>query len=91
MKKGSTQDLIYKCKHSGRPKLLIELGRWFAKNNVLLHDDVVLIPILLHWKRKFSRGYNQSELLTKGMAEVWKVEIDVWSLKRGVHKNRLLV
>ena len=43
----------------------------------------------LHWKRKFSRGYNQSELLAKGMAEVWKVEIDICSLKRGVHKKSL--
>ncbi len=89
MKKGSTEDLIYKCNYSGRPKLLLELGRWFAKNNVLPHDDVVLIPIPLHWKRKFSRGYNQAELLAKGMAEVWKVEIDILSLKRGVHKNAL--
>ncbi len=48
MKKGSTEDLIYKCKYSGRPKLLLELVRWFAKNNVLPHDDVVLIPIPLH-------------------------------------------
>ena len=60
MKEGSTKDLIYKCKYSGRPQLLLELGKWFAKKNKLPHDDVVLIPIPLHWRRKFSRGYNQA-------------------------------
>ncbi len=89
MKEGATKEIIYMCKYSGRPKLLSELGRWFAKNNPLPHDDVVLVPIPLHWKRKLKRGYNQAEKLAHGMAEVWKVEVDRWSLKRGVHKTSL--
>jgi len=76
MKEGATKEIIYMCKYSGRPKLLSELGRWFAKNNPLPHDDVVLVPIPLHWKRKLKRGYNQAEKLAHGMAEVWKVEVD---------------
>ena len=70
-------------------KLLYKLGQWFAQNNPLPHDDVVLIPIPLHWKRKLSRGYNQAELLARGMASVWDVEVDTWSLKRGAHKKSL--
>ena len=91
MKEGSTLDLIYKCKYSGRPKMRKDLGKWFANHHPLPHDDVVLIPIPLHWKRKFRRGYNQAELLARGMGEVWDVELDCWSLKRGVHKKSLTV
>ena len=87
MKEGSKKDLIYKCKYSGRPHLLVALGKWFATNNKLPHDDVVLIPIPLHWKRKFTRGYNQAELLAKGLGGVWDVEVDSWSLKRGMNKK----
>ena len=89
LKEGSTDKLICLCKYSGRPKLLYKLGQWFAQNNPLPHDDVVLIPIPLHKKRKLSRGYNQAELLARGMADVWNVEVDTWSLKRGAHKKSL--
>ena len=31
----------------------------------------VLVPVPLHWLRKLQRGYNQSLLLCRGIAEVW--------------------
>lgn len=48
-----------------------ELGRQFAK----LHQTVlvaekpdVIVPVPLHWRRRWSRGYNQSESLALGLS-----------------------
>lgn len=46
-------------------------------------DDVnLLVPVPLHWRRKLERGYNQSELLCRGIAEVMPREINTTALVR---------
>ena len=48
-----------------------------------LYDDVdVIVPVPLHFRRRMSRGYNQSELLALGMARRMGVECDLRSLSR---------
>jgi len=45
----------------------------------------VLIPVPLHFKKEFIRGYNQSEVLAKGIAEVLAVPVDIKSIIRNKH------
>lgn len=46
-------------------------------------DDVdLLVPVPLHWVRRLQRGYNQSELLCRGIAEVMPREINTTALIR---------
>lgn len=42
----------------------------------------VLVPVPLHHKKKFIRGYNQSEVIAKGIAKKMNVKIDTTILKR---------
>jgi competence protein ComFC len=55
-----------------------------------------LIPVPIHPQKRFLRGYNQSELLAEGMAEVLKIPIlmDVVQKKSNnssqTRKNRFL-
>jgi ComF family protein len=32
-------------------------------------DNALVVPVPLHWRRRWSRGYNQSEALARGLAE----------------------
>ncbi len=45
----------------------------------------VIIPVPLHWKRQFKRGYNQAELLAIPLARWLKIPCDTQSLARIRH------
>lgn len=40
-----------------------------ASEMILPSDDLVLCPVPLHWFRAFARGFNQSEVLARTVAE----------------------
>lgn len=76
--KGSAyQSIIHKLKYNGRKDIGIELGRIFASE--ILTSDVcsvdLLIPVPLHPRKLKSRGYNQSEMIAKGMADIMNKEM----------------
>lgn len=73
-KEGPARQLVHAMKFHGNARLCVMMGRQMGLE--LLHsgrfDDVdVLVPVPLHWLRKLQRGYNQSLLLCRGIAEVW--------------------
>jgi competence protein ComFC len=78
--KGSaSQSLIRALKYDFKAPLGIYLGTHMAKQlstHPIRHVDAIL-PVPIHPKKKFARGYNQSELLARGLAKEWKVP--VWS------------
>ena len=47
-----------------------------------LNDIDVIIPVPLHWRRKWSRGYNQAEVLARAVSEVTGVPVRTDILKR---------
>lgn len=53
-------------------KVLVEL---LVKNlwRYDLPDDIILVPVPLHFKRKNWRGFNQSEILAKALAEKFEL------------------
>lgn len=46
-----------------------------SKCNLLFNDSYFLIPVSLHRKRLFDRGFNQSELLAKIISQEFKIPI----------------
>ena len=50
-----------------------------------LNDIDVIIPVPLHWRRKWSRGYNQAEVLARAVSEVTGVPVRTDILKRRRH------
>lgn len=62
----------YQIKYHGN----IDAGRYFGKmlgrrlaSSQLFADVDMVIPVPLHWTRKWKRGYNQAEVIAGGVAE----------------------
>lgn len=69
----TVQRVVHAMKYHSGSELCLMMGRQLGLE--LLRsgrfDSVdALIPIPLHWRRRLQRGYNQSELLCRGIAEV---------------------
>ena len=66
-------NLIREAKYYGRPDIYTHLARGFA--SVLKADGFfdgmdVILPVPVHFTRRIMRGYNQTEYLARGLAEV---------------------
>ncbi len=74
-KKGNkVQTLLHQIKYRGNKKLAIVMGRQMGlmlAGNKLFDDIDILLPVPLHKKKERKRGYNQSLLLCKGIAETF--------------------
>lgn len=85
-RQGNTvQQVIHAMKFHSNVDLCLMMGRQLGLE--LLHsgrfDDVdLLVPVPLHWLRRLRRGYNQSELLCRGIAEVMPREVNTTALIR---------
>jgi len=84
--KGSKfQHIIHHIKYQNRPEIAVMLGRWYANELKREYDHLavdLIIPVPLHASKFRSRGYNQSEEIAKGIAEVFEVPIDNEAIKR---------
>lgn len=66
-------NLIIEFKYHGMSDLAIKLGRWAAteaQSQNFWSDIDALVPVPLTWRKRWRRGYNQSEMLAQGMSEV---------------------
>ncbi len=50
------------------------LGKYLAAGPILRDVDTV-IPVPLHWTRKWKRGYNQAEIIAEAVAKVLQVRL----------------
>jgi len=69
--KGSSyQSIIHKLKYNGRKDIGIEMGKAFASEifNSPVSEVDFLIPVPLHPRKLYVRGYNQSEMIASGMS-----------------------
>lgn len=77
-KGGDVRELLFQLKYYGNQKIGVFLGRCMAKDLVskgFFHGIEGIIPVPLHSKKLKSRGYNQSELLAKGISEVTGIPV----------------
>ena len=81
-------NLIISFKFHGMSNLAIKLGKWAAleaEKQGFWEGADALVPVPLTWWRCWRRGYNQAEMLARGMSEVTGLPV-VNLLKRT--KNR---
>lgn len=75
-KSSKTQNLIHKLKYEGKTKIGLKLGNLYGKmlqsSPYFDHIDVI-VPVPLHPKKKQKRGYNQSQLFARGLAEEMQI------------------
>ena len=84
--KGSRiRSLIHNLKYKGIKEIGFELGRIYGlslKSSGFTSDIDLIIPVPLHQSKKRIRGFNQSELISKGISEATGLPVDVLSLSR---------
>ena len=75
----------YQVKYHGN----IKAGRFFGKmlgkrlaSSEMFNDVDMVIPVPLHWTRRWKRGYNQAEVIASGVAEILGVPMRTDVLKR---------
>jgi ComF family protein len=68
---GRLATAVLRMKSEEYEPLAEELGRQFAMRHrleLLSGKPVAVVPVPLHWRRRWSRGYNQSEAIARGLA-----------------------
>ncbi len=71
-KKGKVQPLLHSLKYHNNQEIGIHLGNMFGvelKQNGFSGKFDLLIPVPLHRTKLIKRGYNQTDLIAKGIAE----------------------
>ena len=85
--KGSKyQKLIHKMKYKGQKEIGFELGKMFGEdlNSTTFQSIDKIIPVPLHPRKLKKRGFNQAELIARGLAESMNKPVEVKSLNRVV-------
>lgn len=70
---GVLRDAVLKMKSGGGEVLAGRLGELWAgsrRDELLRGDPQVVVPVPLHWRRRWHRGYNQSDELALAVARV---------------------
>ena len=75
--------LVHALKYQDRTDLAPAMGRWMARaGHELLKEADVLVPVPLHWKRGWSRRYNQSGALARVIERQTGVKMSSEALRR---------
>ena len=75
--------LVHALKYQDRTDLAPAMGRWMARaGRELLDDADVLVPVPLHWRRGWSRRYNQSGALARSIERQTGVAVAPEALRR---------
>jgi ComF family protein len=75
--------LVHALKYQDRTDLAPAMGRWMARaGHELLAEADVLIPVPLHWRRGWSRRYNQSGALARVIQRQTGVKVMAEALRR---------
>lgn len=81
------QHLLHEVKYRGDQKLGFELGRQLGKvmrQAEDIHFDAI-IPIPLHPRKRKIRGFNQAEVIAKGLSEILDVSLNISDVYRNTH------
>jgi ComF family protein len=75
--------LVHALKYQDRTDLAPAMGRWMARaGEELLAEADVLVPVPLHWRRGWSRRYNQSGALARVLEKQTGIPVAGGALRR---------
>jgi ComF family protein len=75
--------LVHALKYQDRTDLAPAMGRWMARaGRELLAEADALVPVPLHWRRGWSRRYNQSGALARVIERQTGVQLASEALRR---------
>ena len=82
------RNILYEIKYKGNVGLGRHMGMMLGSrlaSSPAFGDVDVVIPVPLHWRRKWKRGYNQAEAIASGIASALGVPLRTDILKRVRH------
>lgn len=87
-----SRKILQHLKYKNRPDLANYMGKMVGKaiqNTEHFSDIDLLIPVPVHFKKRYTRGYNQSEEIIKGIHSVFPKKYDFeWVQKTKHHSSQ---
>ena len=75
--------MVHALKYQDRTDLAPTMGRWMTRaGQEPLSNADALVPVPLHWKRSWSRRYNQSGALAKIIGRATNIPVEIDALQR---------
>lgn len=71
--------LVLSAKYRNRPDIMRRLGRIYAaeiEESGFFDGIDLIVPVPLHWTRRITRGYNQTEYLARGIQSVTGLPVE---------------
>ena len=94
--KSGVAQLIYGVKYHGRANIAIELGEMLADEMQGFFDDIdCIVPLPISIKRRMKRGYNQSDMMARGISKATGIPIESHAVirryfeKSQTHRTRI--
>lgn len=87
----SLASLVHDFKYRGFSRLAVTMGSLGAKaleNSGLFNDMDLLLPIPIHWTKKRRRGYNQSEMIARGISQTTGIPVGSNLKARKPHRTQ---
>lgn len=84
-KGGRVQELMHKLKYSGKQQIGYYLGKLYGNelaNSKNFSGIDLIVPVPMHPAKQRKRGYNQSEVIAKGIAESLNKPINIKGLAK---------
>lgn len=84
-KESAVQILLESIKYRSNQQLALFLGHYagmLLERSGFLEQIDLIIPVPLHKNKQKWRGYNQSELIARGLADYRRLPVDISSLSR---------
>jgi ComF family protein len=72
---GALRELIHLLKYDGMKPLAGPLSEYLWRALPLDENFDAVVPMPLHWRRRFQRGFNQAEVLAKDVARRRKIPL----------------
>ena len=85
-----TSHIIYKLKYFDHPEVGVEMGRFAAEEfmqNDFFEGVDCIVPVPLTKSRKRERGYNQSEMIARGVSKVTGIPVVTDAVRRTTFKE----
>jgi ComF family protein len=85
---GLLREAVLRIKHSYHEGLAEVLAESWAEYAAPLFRGLAaeaIVPVPLHWRRRWQRGYNQSAALARGLAARLRLPVEVHGLRRVRH------
>ena len=85
-----TRRLIHQLKYSDKPELAVQIGRVYGeilKKSPHFHGIELIVPVPLHPKKEWQRGYNQAAKFGEGLSEGLGIEQAEHGMRRIEHRE----